>query len=165
MTTSINSTSSSTISVQSPLLIPTPDGAVVVVNETQREIDYSDWHYAPARIAGSLVILSGIVTAGRDDAVQNENGFVDALRRTFGRIDELLTGSGSDFAHVVEISSFHVFGSKFLDIPRDRQIDLFRRVKDEYFKAPYPAWTAVGVTELFPPRGFVEVRIAASLKK
>jgi enamine deaminase RidA (YjgF/YER057c/UK114 family) len=34
-------------------------------------------------------------------------------------------------------------------------------VKDKYLAAPYTAWTAVGVNELFPDRGLVEIELIA----
>jgi enamine deaminase RidA (YjgF/YER057c/UK114 family) len=34
-------------------------------------------------------------------------------------------------------------------------------VKDEFIAAPYPAWTGVGVAELFPDGGLVEIRVVA----
>jgi len=34
-------------------------------------------------------------------------------------------------------------------------------VKDEYVSSPYPAWTAIGVTELITEGTIVEVRVIA----
>jgi len=34
-------------------------------------------------------------------------------------------------------------------------------VAAEFLKAPYPAWTPVGVTELWPPEAVVEIRCVA----
>ena len=35
------------------------------------------------------------------------------------------------------------------------------KVKDEFVRTPYPAWTAVGVTELARPNGLIEVKVTA----
>jgi enamine deaminase RidA (YjgF/YER057c/UK114 family) len=35
------------------------------------------------------------------------------------------------------------------------------KVKDKYMQAPYPAWTAIGITELAFPGGLVEIKIIA----
>ena len=40
-------------------------------------------------------------------------------------------------------------------------INAFMAVKDEYLPPPYAAWTAIGVSELFPNRGLVEIQITA----
>ena len=36
-------------------------------------------------------------------------------------------------------------------------------VKDRYLTDPYPAWTAIGVSELAAPAALVEVRVVAVL--
>ena len=37
----------------------------------------------------------------------------------------------------------------------------FMKVKDEMISEPYPAWTAIGCTELAMPGGLVEIRVQA----
>jgi enamine deaminase RidA (YjgF/YER057c/UK114 family) len=37
------------------------------------------------------------------------------------------------------------------------------KVKDHYMKAPYPSWTAIGITELAFPGGLVEIKVIARL--
>ena len=39
------------------------------------------------------------------------------------------------------------------------QLDALVPVKNRYIKAPFPAWTAVGVTELYEPTALVEIRL------
>ncbi len=41
------------------------------------------------------------------------------------------------------------------------QIDEFFVVKNRYIKAPFPAWTALGVSSLYEPNGLVEIKIMA----
>jgi enamine deaminase RidA (YjgF/YER057c/UK114 family) len=36
-------------------------------------------------------------------------------------------------------------------------------VKNRYVKAPFPAWTAVGVSRLIPARGITEIKLVAKL--
>ncbi|HIB5011826.1 TPA: RidA family protein, partial [Klebsiella quasipneumoniae subsp. quasipneumoniae] len=38
------------------------------------------------------------------------------------------------------------------------------KVKDRYIKAPYPAWTAIGVSEFIPENALVEMRIVAKME-
>jgi enamine deaminase RidA (YjgF/YER057c/UK114 family) len=40
-------------------------------------------------------------------------------------------------------------------------MDEFAKVKDEFFPRDYPAWTAVGVTQLALPELRIEVRAVA----
>jgi enamine deaminase RidA (YjgF/YER057c/UK114 family) len=37
------------------------------------------------------------------------------------------------------------------------------QVKDHYMKPSYPAWTAIGITELALPGGLVEIKVIARL--
>ena len=37
----------------------------------------------------------------------------------------------------------------------------FMKIKDEYVAAPYPAWTAIGCTQLALPGALVEIRAQA----
>ena len=39
------------------------------------------------------------------------------------------------------------------------QLDDLVTVKNRYIKAPFPAWTAVGVTELYEPTAVTEIRL------
>jgi len=54
---------------------------------------------------------------------------------------------------LVEITTYHVEIS--------RHMDVFMRVKDRFVHAPYPAWTAIGVSELIVPGGLLEIRAVA----
>jgi enamine deaminase RidA (YjgF/YER057c/UK114 family) len=38
---------------------------------------------------------------------------------------------------------------------------VFIKVKDEFVPAPYPAWTAIGVTELITEGTLLEIRVIA----
>ena len=37
-------------------------------------------------------------------------------------------------------------------------------VRDEFLSEPWPAWTAIGITELAMPGAHVEIRVTAKLK-
>ena len=40
----------------------------------------------------------------------------------------------------------------------------FMSIRDEFLSAPWPAWTAIGVTELAVPGAHIEIRVTAKLK-
>ena len=40
----------------------------------------------------------------------------------------------------------------------------FMSVRDEFLSEPWPAWTAIGITELAIPGARVEIRVTAALK-
>ena len=54
---------------------------------------------------------------------------------------------------MVELTTYHT------ELQRD--IALFMKVKDEFFPAKDPAWTAVGITQLSYPGLLVEIRAIA----
>jgi enamine deaminase RidA (YjgF/YER057c/UK114 family) len=62
------------------------------------------------------------------------------IRQTFDRIGLVLKEAGASFADVVMIRAY------FVHLNRD--LAAYRKVRLEYLKEPYPASTAVGVTEL-----------------
>jgi enamine deaminase RidA (YjgF/YER057c/UK114 family) len=62
------------------------------------------------------------------------------VRQTFDRIGLVLKAAGASFADVVMIRAY------FIHLNRD--LPAYRKVRMEYLKEPYPASTAVGVTEL-----------------
>lgn len=39
------------------------------------------------------------------------------------------------------------------------QLDALVPVKNRYITAPFPAWTAVGVTELYEPAAVTEIKL------
>ena len=61
--------------------------------------------------------------------------------------------AGLHFGHIVEMTTYHVDLRKHLNA--------FVKVKDEFVEQPYPAWNAIGVTELITQRTLLEIRIIA----
>jgi enamine deaminase RidA (YjgF/YER057c/UK114 family) len=114
-----------------------------------------DWHLSPALDTGDFVFFSG-ETGCRPDATVSpdpEQQFCDA----FMFLKANLAAAGLRFANVVEMTTYHVELRKHLST--------FIRVKDEYVFAPYPAWTAIGVTELITEGTLLEIRIIARRPK
>ena len=104
--------------------------------------------YADAVTAGDTVYLSGIV------AYQEEGEAMDVgFARMFDRFTGTLKRLGLGWEHVVAIDTFH--------IDLGGQSATFKEVKSRYIKAPFPAWTAVGVTELARPNALAEMKIIA----
>lgn len=142
-----------------PVRIAAPGGEVVLSGEQERWF-YDNLHFSPVRRAGDTLYLSGVVVYPRD----GETDFPAAVRRAFENIRAQLESAGSDFGHVVMLQTFHVWESPFGGGDKSRQFEAFAAVKDEFVKAPYPAWTAVGVTELLPEQGVVEIQVTAIVR-
>jgi enamine deaminase RidA (YjgF/YER057c/UK114 family) len=75
------------------------------------------------------------------------------IRQVFHNIGLTLAEAGAHWADVVEINSFHVGLAK--------QAEALLRVAAQFLEDPYPAWTAVGVTELIIPQAVVEISCVA----
>jgi enamine deaminase RidA (YjgF/YER057c/UK114 family) len=144
-----------------PQTIPAPGGEVIITNTFERDVLYSDWHFAPLRRAGDFVFLSGVVAGPRKDEARTPDAFKAQLRRAFTALQASLAAANLTFADVVEIESFHVFTSPYFAGTKDEHFTAVRAVKDEFMRAPYPTWTAVGVAALLPDNGLVEIKLTA----
>jgi enamine deaminase RidA (YjgF/YER057c/UK114 family) len=102
--------------------------------------------YSDAVRVGDLVFLSGVV-AGDPDPVQQ-------FRNTWERIGRILKEAGSGLDRIVDMTTYHV--------DMHAHIQDFIEVKNE-FVPNLSSWTAVGVTELYSPRAFVEVKVIAAV--
>lgn len=71
----------------------------------------------------------------------------------FDHLQQYLAAADTDLDALVEITTYHVNMREHLDA--------FIAVKDEYLTDPYPAWSAIGVTELITSGALVELRAIA----
>ena len=110
-----------------------------------------DWHFAPVLDTGDFLFLSGVTGVRPDNSVSDDPE--TQFRDTFTFVADNLEAAGLNFAHVVEMTTYHV-GLK-------QNLNTFVRVKDEFVFKPYPAWTAVGVMELISEGTLVEIRVIA----
>jgi enamine deaminase RidA (YjgF/YER057c/UK114 family) len=147
---------------QWPVVIPAPNGAVVLSSAVEKS-GYDEYRYAAVRRVDNMLYLSGVVMGPREKEGTDVAAFKVQVRRGFERIRANLEASGASFADVVMVNSFHVWDSPHFTGTRDQHWDAFYEVAADFIKAPYPAWTAVGTTGLLPPRGLVEVQMVARL--
>ncbi len=112
---------------------------------------YDNLHYSPAIDTGSFVFLSGVTAARPNEQIPLDP--VEQFHKAFDKMASYLAEAGLGFENIVELTSFHV------DLKK--HIDAFCAVKDEYIKEPYPAWSAIGVSEFIPANALVEMRVVA----
>jgi enamine deaminase RidA (YjgF/YER057c/UK114 family) len=141
---------------------------------------YEHWHFAPALIADGLIFCSGIIGTSVDGEPPDRDGLrgaktalagdaeapISALQAVrdpkaqfetaFAALEMILAEAGAGLADIVELTSYHV------DIAR--HWETFVAVRDAVLAPPWPAWTAIGVTELAVPGGLVELRAIAEAK-
>lgn len=122
------------------------DRAQIIVPDRWKNT-YENWHFAPAVKIDGRVYLSGVVAAPLNGDAK------EGYRRAWQQIDAILRASGASLGDIVEMTTFH---TRLQD-----QLADFMEVKDEYIRAPYPAWTAIGISELAVPEGIVEIKVIA----
>ena len=108
-------------------------------------------HHSAAVRAGHLLIVSGIIgMVDRNVAPDPAEQFAHA----FANLRDLLDACGSGLSDVAELLTFHVAYAG--------HIAAFVAAKDAAFPVePYPAWTAIGCSEL-SYGALVEIRAVAA---
>lgn len=109
----------------------------------------ADSGYSPAILStgGQLLFISGQGPADYDADMETQ------IRQTLDRIGLLLKEANASFANVVMLRSYWVH------IARD--LPIFRKVRKDYLKPPYPASTAVGTPQLAIPELELEIEAIA----
>jgi enamine deaminase RidA (YjgF/YER057c/UK114 family) len=109
----------------------------------QEEYGFSD-----AVTVGDTIHLSGIVAGTRP----GETDMKPAYDRVYKAIGAILKRAGAGFDDIVDMTSFHT------DV--EAQLKPMSEVHKTYVKAPYPAWTAIGVAKILG-NGITEIKITA----
>jgi enamine deaminase RidA (YjgF/YER057c/UK114 family) len=107
--------------------------------------------YSPAVLAEGrrLLFISG-------QGPRDVNADIETqIRQTFEQIRSIVEAAGGGMGNLVMIRAY------FLNMERD--LATFRQVRQEFLSTPYPAATAVGVTELAVSGWQVEIEAAAVL--
>ena len=123
-----------------------------IVPASQKAL-YDNFHFAPAVVDGQNLRCSGVIGMNPDGSVPGdpETQFAQA----FASLGEVLKEAGADFSDITEMTTFHTALAE--------SIGQFSQVKDRFIEEPYPAWTAVGTTELAMPGALVEIQVTARL--
>ncbi len=94
-----------------------------------------------------LVFVSGQGARDLDADMETQ------IRQTFEKIGAVLKAPGGSMKNIVMLRAY------FVNLARD--LPVYRRVRKEFLGKPYPASTAVGVTELAAPGLKVEIEAVA----
>ena len=121
-------------------------GIDVIVPESSQET-YNNWHFAAAVRHGDLIFCSGVVGSG--DSVEDE------FRNAWQSLDEVLQEAGVGYADIIDSTLYIV------DLQKNAAT--MAKVKDEFIKAPYPASTWIGITELVIPGANAEIKVTARI--
>jgi enamine deaminase RidA (YjgF/YER057c/UK114 family) len=115
---------------------------------------YEATHIPAARKVGNRLLVTGHTGENADGDFSND--VRTQLRQVFRNVEATLREAGASWADVVAMNSYHV-GFR-------AQADALLEIAAEFLTEPYPAWTAVGVTELIDPPALVEVSCEALLR-
>jgi len=112
---------------------------------------YDDWHMSPALVCNGFAFFTGFTGAQADGSISPDTG--EQIRQAFKKVNDVLQAGDMSFAHVVEMTTYHIG-------LRDH-LDLFKSVRDEYVQEPFPAWTAIEVNGFVREGAIVEIRVIA----
>ena len=121
-----------------------------VVIPVGSEKTYERLHFAPAVRTGNTVYCSGVIGAVGSGVPDDP---ADEFAAAFKGLADVIEAAGGSLDDVVEMTSFHVDMAKHLGA--------FMAAKDAAISEPYPAWTAIGCTELAIPGARVEIKATA----
>ena len=115
----------------------------IVVPEALKKT-YERMHFAPAVKHNGLIMCSGVI--GTVDGKVPEKA-EDEFRAAWQGVQYTLQAAGAELTDILDFTSYHV--------GMQEHIMAFVQVKDEFLSDPYPAWSAIGTTELAMPNARV----------
>ena len=130
-----------------------PDADDIIVPKGM-EAYYDRMHFAPAVRDGDRLFCSGQLGIGPDGKLSEDPD--KQFAQAFDNVRAVLEEAGASFANVVEMTTYHV--------GLQATIADFMAVRDEFLSEPWPAWTAIGISELAVPGAHVEIRVTARLR-
>ena len=106
------------------------------------------YQYAPAVRIGDQILISGIVGADAEGRLPPD--FRSQAENVFKTLEAILSEAGATLEDVASLNSYHVG-----DL--DSQLRELVDIKATRIRAPHPAWTGVGVTQLGVPGALLEI--------
>ena len=121
-----------------------------LINPPETEHYYDEWQMSDAVRVGDTIWVSGKVGIDQDGDMCK--GVEQQTRWAFQRLQNSLAKAGATLDDIVELVTYHV---------SMEDLDTFMKVKSEFIHRDFPAWTAVGVTELYARGALIEVKATA----
>ena len=104
--------------------------------------------FSDAVVHGDTIHLSGVVAG----PAPGEDSLTPGYERAFARLDAIIRRLGATWDDVLVFDTFHKG-------PVAAQVEALLPVKNRYIKAPFPTWTAVGVSDLYSPGAVTEIKL------
>ena len=121
-----------------------------LINPSGTEHIYKSMQFSQAVRAGNTIYVSGQV--GVDENFVPGAGIEEQANLAFSNLKNVLAEAGATLDDIVELVTYHT---------SMKEISGFAKVKAKFIPKDYPAWTAVGVSELVLPELLVEIRAIA----
>lgn len=121
-----------------------------LINPPGTETIYEGLQFSQAVKSGNTIYVSGQV--GVDESFNPGTGVEEQTDLAFKNLINVLEHAGAKLEDIVELVTYHT---------SMKDIKGFSKVKAKYIPENYPAWTAVGVTELVMPGLLLEIRATA----
>ena len=115
---------------------------------------YDNFHFSEATQSNGFLLCSGIIGTEKKGNVPED--IKEEFRNAWTGIGNLLAECNIGYDDIVEYTSYHV--------GLHANMEDFMSVRDEFVSEPWPAWTAIGITELAIPGAHVEIRVIARIK-
>jgi enamine deaminase RidA (YjgF/YER057c/UK114 family) len=119
--------------------------SIKVIVPEESKASYEQMHFAPAVEQDGFIFCSGCV--GQAESAEEE------FRQAWQQIGAILAEAGCGYEDIVDSTLYMV------DL-QSNAAAMFK-VKDEFIKAPYPASTWIGITELVIPGARAEIKVTA----
>lgn len=116
---------------------------------------YDNFHFSEATRSNGFLLCSGVIGTGKKGVLPED--IREEFRNAWTGIGRLLAACGLDYKDIVEYTSYHV--------GLQANLGDFMSIRDEFLSEPWPAWTAIGITELAVPGAHVEIRVTAKLRE
>jgi enamine deaminase RidA (YjgF/YER057c/UK114 family) len=129
--------------------------AIKTVNPKAAKALYDQFHFSQAVRARELLICSGQIGTGPDGKVPTD--LAEEFRNAWRSVGSVLQTAGVGFSDILEYTTYHV--------GLQSSVGAFMKVRDEFLSEPWPAWTAIGISELAVPGAHVEIRVTARIRK
>jgi len=121
-----------------------------LINPAGTEFIYNTLKFSQAVRVEKTIWISGQV--GMDEKGAVGETIEEQTRMAFQNLQHVLAESGSCLDDIVELVTYHT---------SMKDMKTFGNVKSEFITKNFPAWTAVGVTELVLPQLMLEIRAVA----
>jgi enamine deaminase RidA (YjgF/YER057c/UK114 family) len=115
---------------------------------------YKYFHFSQAVKSGGLLVCSGQIGTKPNHTVPDNPE--EEFRNAWNAVGVVLKEAGLGFGDIIEYTSYHV--------QLQKHIQTFMKIRDEVLSEPWPAWTAIGISELAIPGARVEIRVLARIR-